>query len=345
MDVGNVARRLLRRQSSRQRMSSVTTGRDEASEPWAPGFSAGNLHRREAGRLKPVLTDPERHPTRDLGLAEFEFVIGVRDGTVASAYPTDALAIHHIVNDVVDSPLLVTFCSRCFSAVCFDPVVGGQRLIFRSEGLYDGNMAMRDTQTSTLWNQMSGEAMAGELAGTRLLMRPSSLVTVGEWLKLYPKSESPARRLLRTAPQRRLPGHFAAGAADLVSHRDDRLEPDTFVLGVDVPGAPIAFILDSRNPGPRLFQAEVADVPVALIAPPGGWPVAFDRRIGGETIDLNAADDGHLSGNGSEWNHEGVATDGPHKGRALAFIPSRTVHWFAWVTAHPQTQIQHVESA
>ena len=45
---------------------------------------------------------------------------------------------------------------------------------------------MQDMQTQSLWSQISGECIQGELEGTRLTLFPASQTTFAEFKKIYP---------------------------------------------------------------------------------------------------------------------------------------------------------------
>lgn len=56
----------------------------------------------------------------------------------------------------------------CNSGVSLIPAIEGKLHHFVVTGLYDGLFVMRDTETSTLWNHITGEAMNGPLLGRKL---------------------------------------------------------------------------------------------------------------------------------------------------------------------------------
>lgn len=47
---------------------------------------------------------------------------------------------------------------------------------------------MYDKGSESLWSQLKGEAVAGEMTGTKLEILPSSLTTWGKWRKQHPDS-------------------------------------------------------------------------------------------------------------------------------------------------------------
>jgi len=62
------------------------------------------------------------------------------------------------------------------------PSIDGTVHTFEEHGLYDGLFLMRDDQTETYWDHMTGEAVYGPLAGTRLEVSNLLQTNVGQVL-------------------------------------------------------------------------------------------------------------------------------------------------------------------
>ena len=79
------------------------------------------------------------------------------------------------MNDRIgDVPVAVTFCPLCNSSITFDARVAGQELEFGVSGkLRFSDMVMYDRNTENWWQQFLGEAIIGELQGTKLTVLPS----------------------------------------------------------------------------------------------------------------------------------------------------------------------------
>ncbi len=54
--------------------------------------------------------------------------------------------------------------------------------------LYRSNVLMYDKGTESLWSQIKGEAVTGELTGTKLRVLPSTLTSWKKWRTHYPES-------------------------------------------------------------------------------------------------------------------------------------------------------------
>jgi len=68
------------------------------------------------------------------------------------------------------------------------PEAHGRRLTFYTGGIIDGLVVMRDRETDSIWNHITGVCMAGELAGTRLTLVPLLHTTARIALERYPEA-------------------------------------------------------------------------------------------------------------------------------------------------------------
>jgi len=290
----------------------------------------------------PRVTVPRLMPANRLKLAGDELVLGAERDQEARVYPTATLRRAHLVNDrLAGRPFLVTFCPRCQSGMGFDPVVSGQALTFVVFGSYQGAMVMQDEQTGTIWAHITGEALVGPLVGQRLEAVPLEVTTLQAWMSRHPHSMTPvSRKMALVKPVQRK--RMQEWQRRSVSHWDDRLAPDTRVLGVTVDRHPKAYVVDPHVAGPRLSQDEVGGVSIALLAWPGAWPRAFERRTPHGILDLHLENDRVVDQFGSTWNGNGRAHDGALAGVALTPLPSILTEWFAWAGYHPDTEIGHL---
>ncbi|MHA1113348.1 MAG: DUF3179 domain-containing protein [Alphaproteobacteria bacterium] len=122
-------------------------------------------------------------------IADSEPVIGLVLAGEARAYPLRYLMFHEIVNDVIgEVPVAVTFCPLCNSAIVFDRRVGGRVLEFGTTGkLRNSDLVMYDRQTESWWQQFLGEAIVGELTGTRLEILPARIESLARFRARAPK--------------------------------------------------------------------------------------------------------------------------------------------------------------
>ncbi len=65
--------------------------------------------------------------------------------------------------------MAVTFCPLCYTAIAFDRKLEGKVYSFGVSGmLRHSDMIMFDRQTESWWQQISGEAIVGDLTGKTL---------------------------------------------------------------------------------------------------------------------------------------------------------------------------------
>ncbi len=145
------------------------------------------------------------HAITDLG--PMEPVIAVEIAGERRGYPLRILLWHEIVNDRIgETPVTVTFCPLCNSAIVFDRRVGGRVLDFGTTGkLRNSDLVMYDRQTESWWQQFLGEAIVGSLAGTRLEMLPARVESFERFKARAPQAQvlipsDPALRAYGTNP-------------------------------------------------------------------------------------------------------------------------------------------------
>jgi len=295
-------------------------------------------------------------------LTPVEPVIRVQVGEDVRAYPIQVLMWHEIVNDVVGgAPLAVTFCPLCNTAIAFERTVGGRVLDFGTTGrLRYSNLIMYDRQTETWWQQASGEAITGELAGARLVFYPAAIIAWADF-----KSSSPGGKVLSrdTGFKRNYGANPYIGYDDVnnppLLYRGPatpgRLKPMARVLTVDLNGDAVAFPYDVLE-GVRVVNDSVGGQPVVVIWQPGtasaldkgavadgrdvGSAVAYSRRVDGAVLTFVA--EGiriHDLETGSEWSGSGRATAGKLTGKSLSPAVAVNHFWFSWAAFRPETRI------
>lgn len=143
----------------------------------------------------PAIDDPEFKPLSEIPEqhvpADTEPVITLKIDGKGRAYPLRILMWHEIVNDRFGGvPVAVTYCPLCNSAIVFDRRVGGRVLDFGATGnLRNSDLVMYDRQTESWWQQFIGEAIVGEMTGTRLKAIPARVESFARFKKRFPKGD------------------------------------------------------------------------------------------------------------------------------------------------------------
>ena len=145
----------------------------------------------------PALTNPKVLPAGQAGyLRPDDMVVGVQVGQAARAYPHRILVWHENVNDTLGgTPIAVSYCPLCNSAVVFDRRVGGQVREFGISGLlFNSNVLLYDRQPNpdreSLWSQIQMRAVCGPAAEKRLKLKalPAEMVRWEDWRRRHPKT-------------------------------------------------------------------------------------------------------------------------------------------------------------
>lgn len=217
-------------------------------------------------------------------------------------------------------------------------------LTFRLAGINNQNFIMRDEETGTFWQQVSGEAISGPLKGMSLEVVDSEEVSFAVW-----KAEAPGGTVLapdvlhaaKYAPadweQRMLRTPTVIGAPDGV------LAPRELVVGLSVGGVDRAYPVRevvARAP----ISDEVGGTPVLIMVGPDGQTIrAFERRLGGGGPALEMGRDPSSAlvdaGTQSAWEFRGCATAGPLRGQCMTPIALLKDYWFDWERYHPDSTV------
>ena len=165
----------------------------------------------------PPITDPQYAPVAEAagGIGPQEPVLSFIIEGDARAYPLRMLLWHEIVNDLVGGiPVLVSYCPLCNSGVVYDRRVGDRTITFGNTGrLRHFDMVMYDHQTESWWQQFTGTALMGELAGTELKPLPARVESLARF-----QERAPDGRVLVPAD----PGLRAYGQTPYVGLDDPR---------------------------------------------------------------------------------------------------------------------------
>ena len=207
---------------------------------------------------------------------------------------------------------------------------------------------MRDEETGSWWQQVTGEAIFGPLKGQHLRAVFHDELTFGLW-----KREKPEGRVLRPDEAITRAGEYAP--ADWETRmtkvrvttsqiQDASLAPRTLVIGVALNGASKAYPFDELQKQSPILD-EVGGVPIFLVVGDDKRSVrAYDRRADGRKLEFFARQQAVPlrlidAETGSEWDFTGKAVGGQLSGRQLQKIPVLSDYWFDWKAYNPQTSV------
>ncbi len=274
----------------------------------------------------------------------------------ARAYPLAILIHHEIVNDVVGGrPVALTFCPLCNATIAFDRTLpDGTLLDFGTTGnLRNSDLVMYDRQTKSWWQQFTGEAIVGELTGTRLEFLPSQIVAWSDFISVY----SNGKVLSRETGFNRSYGRNPYSGYDSINNfpflyegdLDGRLPPVERVVAIQLDGIDVAYPFTVLSEI-KVVNDKVAGLPLVVFWKEGtrttfgnsdrdvGSTGVFNRQLDSQVFTFQAVDGGFKDHEtGSLWNIFGEAVDGPLTGQRLESIVAGEHFWFAWAVFKPDT--------
>ena len=120
-----------------------------------------------------------------------EFVLGLTIDGEAKAYPFRDLNDHTVVSDSVGGKdVVVTYDPRAATANAFSREVEGRTLTFQPlESEEDDRFLMIDNETNSQWLMVTGEAIEGDLKGSKLERLPSNYSFWFAWKDWHPSTK------------------------------------------------------------------------------------------------------------------------------------------------------------
>jgi len=207
---------------------------------------------------------------------------------------------------------------------------------------------MRDEESGSWWQQVTGEAIFGPLKGQRLRSVFHDEITFGTW-----KREQPQGRVLRPNEEIARAGKYAPANWEERMTRtpvatsmtpDKSFEPRRLVIGLTINGASKAYPFDALV-RQNLILDDVGGVPIFIVVDDDKKSVrGYERSLDGRKLEVFVKQDS--SGwrlidaeTGSEWNFAGKAIAGPLSGRQLKKVALLNDYWFDWKTYNPRTSV------
>jgi hypothetical protein len=230
----------------------------------------------------------------------------------------------------------------------WESTVDGRVLHFRLAGINNQNFIMRDDETGTWWQQVSGKAIQGPLKGKQLKGVFHDEISFSIWKREQPQGRvlKPDERILASNQYAKSNWETSVGAMRVVEGTDidQRLAPRTLVIGVSVGGKSVAYPLTALQKQSPIIDM-VGSVPIVIVLGDNKRSVrAFERTVDGRRLEFfQKTENNELqlidAETGSTWNFEGKATSGPLSGRELKKVFVLEDYWFDWRIYHPDTTI------
>jgi hypothetical protein len=209
-------------------------------------------------------------------------------------------------------------------------------------GINNQNFIMRDDETGTWWQQVSGKAIQGPHKDRQLTSVFTDEVTFAVW-----KREHPNGRVLR--PDERVSKDYEAANWEEEYEKfkvvvpvdaNDKLKPRALIAGIVVNNTPIAYAMEALQQQ-RLILNQIDKTPIFIALGDDNKSVrAFERTVDGRTLEFFVKDNQFVDAEtGSTWDFSGKAISGALAGKQLRKIAVLKDYWFDWKLYHPDTSV------
>jgi hypothetical protein len=228
----------------------------------------------------------------------------------------------------------------------WETTVDGRVLHFHLAGINNQNFIMKDEETGSWWQQVTGEAIFGPLKGKHLKPVFMDELAFATW-----KREQPQGRVLTPDEKIAAKGRYAP------PDWEDRmlrvpvatqvnapvLDKRELVIGIIVNGAFRAYpfaALQKQNP----IIDKLGGAPLLIVLGEDGKSVrAFDRTVEGHEREFflkpNSTPLRLIDDKGTEWDFTGTALNGTITGKQLTKITVLKDYWFDWKAYNPKTTV------
>ena len=205
---------------------------------------------------------------------------------------------------------------------------------------------MKDEETGSWWQQVTGEAIFGPLKGKHLKPAFTDELTFATW-----KREQPQGRVL--SPDEKIAAKGEYAPADW----EDRmlrvpvatqvnapvLDKRELVIGITVNNSSGAYpfsALQKQNP----IIDKLGGTPLVIVLGEDGKSIrAFDRTVEGHEREFflkpNMTPLRLIDDKGTEWEFTGTAVSGTLAGKQLTKIVVLKDYWFDWKAYNPKTTV------
>lgn len=294
-------------------------------------------------------------------LDDKEPVIALEIEGEAKAYPLSILVWHEIANDKVGGvPVVVSFCPLCYSAIVYDRRVNGVTPHFGVSGLLRmSDLVMYDNVTESFWQQFTGEAIVGDMVGSKLTFIPAQIISFKQFKEAYPNGAVLSKETGYERDYGRNPylGYDDIDQSPFLYNGeiDERLPPNEKVIAVKEGGLlkayPYSITLKERVINDKIGEKHVVvfhgegavsalDESTIADSKEVGSTGVFDPIVNGNILTFKY-DDGFFidKETGTKWNITGDAIMGELKGTKLKRIKHGDYFAFAWFAFNPNTKV------
>lgn len=300
-----------------------------------------------------------------------EPVIAVEINGKAKAYPLNVLTFYEISNDSLGGvPILATYCPLCNSGLVFNRKIKHKNkeylLDFNVSGmLRKSDMIMLDRNTETLWQQIMGVGIVGEMNEVQLEIIPSMIISVEEFFMHYPNGKILSNKTDSDSMQKQLGKNPYKKYDDLGSKPygrffkeediDKRLPAMERIVAIENEGSYKVYTFSTIRKH-KVINDTFQSKNVVLFYQKGavsvldegeiskskdiGSVTVFSSDINAETLIFNRVK-GHFEDTKTDsfWDSTGYCYQGKLRCLQLKIEPHSNQFAFAWFAFYPETEV------
>jgi hypothetical protein len=229
----------------------------------------------------------------------------------------------------------------------WETVLDGRQLHFHLAGINNQNFIMRDEETGSWWQQVSGQAIAGPLKGKQLRSVFCDEVSFGVW-----KREQPNGRVLKPDPsvaaEDYVPSDWDQRMTKVPVNVGDKLDrsmpPRTQIVGITIGNSDKAYPLELLVKQSPVID-DIGGVPIVIIVGKDRKSVrAYERVVDDRKLEFFGKNDAPEfvlvdAETGTEWDFAGKGIKGQLQGKELKKVAILNDYWFDWKIYHPKTAV------
>ena len=205
---------------------------------------------------------------------------------------------------------------------------------------------MRDEETGSWWQQVTGEAIFGPLKGKRLKAVFLDELTFDTW-----KREQPQGRVLRPDERVAASGKYAPADWEermlrvpvATQTSATVLDKRELVAGINLNGAAAAYPIAALKKQNPIIDTLGGTQLIVVMSEDGQSVRAFERKVEGQEREFflkpNSSPLRLIDDQGTEWDFTGTALNGNLAGKQLMRIAVLKDYWFDWKTYNPSTSL------
>ncbi len=205
---------------------------------------------------------------------------------------------------------------------------------------------MRDDETGSWWQQVTGEAIHGTLKGKKLNAVFNDEVSFAVWKREHPNGRilRPDERVAKNYEAANWEEEYAKFPVVTPKNPQDIFPPRTLMAGITLNKKSKAYPIEEINKS-KLILDMIGTTPFFLVLGEDKKSVrAFERIVDGRTLEFLVKTDVEPSQivdaeTATVWDFSGKGVSGALAGKQLKSVQVLKDYWFDWKIYHPDTLV------